>query len=131
MFGFEGELQVYYVGALQSHHNVSLVCDYALLTTLKQALFLHQLEGIESPCIFEPCQKDTAETSCANAFDYFEVFELNVIGIFLFPDGLDLEQLSLEDSDGFVGLKIIVFEDVSSSSSLPVADGSRTELWIP
>ncbi len=57
MLCLECVVQVQHVRAVQVHHDVALVCYHAFLSALQQALFLHQLQGVEFTCGLESRQK--------------------------------------------------------------------------
>ena len=118
------------MGTIQSDHYVSFVGDHTFFSAFEESLLLHQFEGVKNSCFFQPGQKDPTESSSSDALDDIKVFNSDIFVFFLLPDGLNLQELSLENFDGLTSLEIVVFEDVSSSGGLPVADTGRAELWV-
>ena len=115
MLGLKGELEVDNVGAFQLHHDVALVADHTLLSTLKQPLLLHQLQRVEYPSGFETSQEHPGEATSADALDDVEVRQLDGVSLLFLPDRLNLQQLVTEDTDGFASLEVVVLQHIPST----------------
>lgn len=126
----KSELKVYNIRTIQTHHNIALVRDDTLFSALKKSLFIHQLQGIKCPCAFKSGQKDAAESTGPDALDDIEILQVNLFDSLLPPNGLYLKELPLEYFNWFASLKVVVFKDVASPRSLPVADTARSKIGI-
>ena len=115
---------------IESNHNISLIRHNTLLSTLKQSLFLHQFKCIKSTCTFQSCKKDSTEPSSSNTFDDLEIFQLNIIMIFLSPDRFYLNQLPFKYFNRLVSLEIVIFENITSTTCPPVTYTRWSELVV-
>lgn len=122
MFGFKSKFKVDNAWVIEAYHDVSLIGDHTFLSGLQEAFFLHQFQSIESSCGLEPCKKYSTKASSSNTLNNFKILELNIVMKLLFPDGLNLQELSFEDSDGLTSLEIVVLENITSCTSSPIAN---------
>lgn len=53
MFGFEGKLKIDDIWAFKSHHNITLVADHTLLSSIKQSFLFHEFESVEDSISFK------------------------------------------------------------------------------
>jgi len=127
VLGFECELQIDDVRAIEADHNVALVADYALFSGLQKSLLFHELESVKNACAFESSQKDTTEPSCSYTFDDFKIIEADCFCFFLSEDWLNFQELPLEHFDWLASLEIVVFERIRTPSGFPVGDAAWNE----
>ena len=130
MFCLKSELEVDDVRIIEVDHDVSFICDNALLPALEKSLFFHQLQCIKGTSGLEPGQKDPTEASSSNALDNLEIFELDIVVKLLSPDGFDFKQLPFKYFDGLASLEIVVLEDVPSPAGLPIVDTRGTKIVV-
>ncbi len=89
MLSFECKLEVHNVLVIQIHHYVPFVCHHALLATVQQTLFLHQLERIVLAILPQPRQEHSREAPRPDALHDVKVFEGDAVHSGVSPDGLN------------------------------------------